>query len=114
MVQRHANTGVSFLTTVANYQDGLEMMREYAALQKMAIPPRVTLNKNNVPAMQMILYEVHFVSCGLLKSLAFLSQKLKKSQKIFAEQFLFFSITDMKTVMRAILTESWRNVETGP
>ena len=59
IVQRHANTAVSYLTTIENYKDGLEMTREYAAIQKTPIPPRVTLNKNNVPKMQMTLYEVN-------------------------------------------------------
>ena len=56
-VHRHANKAVSFITTIENYQDGLQMTREWAQNErdkgnKMDVPPKVSLNKDNVPDVQ--------------------------------------------------------------
>ena len=63
MVHRHANKAISFLTTCEIYQDGMQMCREFAQVQrdkgnKVDIPPKVSLNKDNIPDVQRILYEV--------------------------------------------------------
>ena len=66
MVHRHANKAVSFLTTFDMYNDGLQMTREFAQIQrrqghKVEIPPEVKMNKDNVPVLQKTLYEVQFL-----------------------------------------------------
>ena len=62
------------------YEDAMQMTREYAANKaakapegsKSCIPPCVSLNKDNIPKVQKILYEVkkHLSSNYLLKNKA--------------------------------------------
>ena len=61
IVHRHANKAISFLTTVDYYNDAMQMTREYAQLHRnkgVPIPPKVKMNKDNVPVLQRYLYEV--------------------------------------------------------
>ena len=59
IVHCHANKAISFLTTADYYNDAMQMTREYAQLNKgVPVPPKVKMNKENVPTLQKHLYEV--------------------------------------------------------